>query len=100
MIGEALVLAGALLMLLAGVGVLRFPGALARMHALTKASTLGVLLALGGAAVRVHDSADTTLLVLAAALQLLTSPLSANLLTRAAYLSRRLDARRDDSHPA
>ena len=47
MTGEVLALAGATLTLLAAVGVLRFRGVLARMHALTKASTLGVVLVRG-----------------------------------------------------
>ena len=48
MIGEAMMLVGALLTLLAAVGVSRFPDALSRMHALTKASTVGFgLVAIG-----------------------------------------------------
>ena len=41
---EIVVLAGAVLVLVAGIGVLRFRPALSRLHALTKASTLGVVL--------------------------------------------------------
>lgn len=85
--GQVLVLAGALLMLLAGIGVVRFGDALARMHAVTKASTLGVLLVLVGAAVSLEHPNDVTSLLLAAALQLLTSPVSGNLLSRATYLA-------------
>ena len=66
-IGSALVLRGALLTLLAGVGVLRFDDVFTRMHALTKASTLGVLLALVGAAVDPRHPNDVTSLLLAAA---------------------------------
>ena len=51
MIGEFLALAGATFVFLAAIGVVRFPDALSRMHALSKASTLGVLLILIGAAV-------------------------------------------------
>ena len=52
MVGQALMLFGALLILLAGIGVVRFRDVLARMHALSKASTLGfVLVLLGGALV-------------------------------------------------
>ena len=80
-------LAGSLLTLLAGVGVLRFRDVLARMHAVTKASTLGVLLVLIGAAIELSHPNDVTSLLLAAALQLLTSPVAANLLSRATYLA-------------
>lgn len=86
-LGEVLVLAGSLLMLLAAVGVLRFRDALARMHAVTKASTLGVLLVLSGAAIVLEDPNAVTSLLLAAGLQLLTSPVAGNLLSRATYLA-------------
>ena len=95
MIAEVVVLAGAVLILLAGVGVARFGDVLARMHALTKASTLGVVLVLVGAALALHDPNDVTSLALAAALQLLTSPVSAQLLGRAAYRAHRLRRRSD-----
>lgn len=87
MIGQAVVLAGAVLTLLSGIGVVRFHDALTRMHALTKASTLGLLLVLVGAAVELHHPNDVTSLVLAAILQLLTLPVSSNLLSRAVHLA-------------
>lgn len=95
MISEAVVLVGAVLILLAGVGVVRFDDVLTRMHALTKASTLGLLLVLVGAAVHLHDPNDITSLALAAALQLLTSPVSAHLIGRATYRSASEDVRMD-----
>ena len=87
MIAEVLILFGAVLTLLSAAGVVRFGDVLARMHALTKASTLGVLLALFGAAIALSHPNDVTSLLLAAALQLLTSPVAANLLGRATYLA-------------
>lgn len=95
MISEAVVLVGAVLILLAGVGVVRFDDVLTRMHALTKASTLGLLLVLVGAAVHLHDPNDITSLALAAALQLLTSPVSAHLIGRATYRAASEDVRMD-----
>jgi multicomponent Na+:H+ antiporter subunit G len=88
-IGDVLALAGATLTLLAAVGVLRFRGVLARMHALTKASTLGVVLVLLGGAVTLDHPNDVTSLLLAAALQVLTMPVGANLLSRATYRAER-----------
>jgi multicomponent Na+:H+ antiporter subunit G len=84
-IAEVLVLAGAVLTLLSAAGVLRFGDVLARMHALTKASTLGVLLAVIGAAIAFEHANDVTSVLLAGALQMLTSPVAANLLGRATY---------------
>lgn len=86
-IGELLAFAGACFVLLAAIGVVRFDHALARMHALAKASTFGVLLLLAGAAVSLHDPNDITSVVLAGLLHLLTSPPASNLLSRATYLS-------------
>jgi multicomponent Na+:H+ antiporter subunit G len=80
-------LAGALLMLLSAVGVVRFDDVFARLHALAKASTLGVLLVLGGAVVGLHDANDITSVALAALAHLLTSPPASNMLSRATYLA-------------
>ena len=95
MIAEAMVLAGAVLILLAAVGVVRFDDVLTRMHALTKASTLGLLLVLIGAAIYLRDPNDYTSLALAAGLQLLTSPVSAHLISHAVYRAEGIDHRVD-----
>lgn len=86
MIGQAVALLGALLVLVAGIGVVRFDDAMSRLHALTKASTLGVVLVLLGGALVLDRPNDWTSLLLAAALQLATSPLSAALIARSTYL--------------
>jgi multicomponent Na+:H+ antiporter subunit G len=86
-IGELLALLGASLVLLSAIGVVRFTGVLARLHALAKASTLGALLLLIGAAVNVNDLNDATSVVLAGVLHLLASPPASNMVSRAAYLA-------------
>ena len=88
MIGELVTLAGAVLVLLSAVGVIRFPDALARMHALTKASTVGVVLVAVGSAFVLPTANDITSALAAALLQILTLPISASLLGRATYLAR------------
>jgi multicomponent Na+:H+ antiporter subunit G len=87
MIGEFLALLGATLVLFSAIGVVRFADALARLHALAKASTLGVLLILTGAAVNLGDLNDITSVVLAGVLHLLASPPASNMVSRAAYLA-------------
>ena len=87
MTGEVLALLGAILVLVAAFGVVRFGDALARMHALAKASTLGVLLILAGAAVNLRDLNDITSVALAALLHLLASPPASNMVSRATYLT-------------
>jgi multicomponent Na+:H+ antiporter subunit G len=89
MIGEFFALVGAVLVLLSATGVIRFGDVLARLHALAKASTLGVLLILAGAAVNLRDLNDITSVVLAAVVHLLASPPASNMVSRAAYLAER-----------
>src|SRR3712207_9559244 len=66
MIGEVGTRVGAALVLLAAIGVVRFGEPLARMHALAKASTLGILLILIGTTINLHSANDITSAVLAA----------------------------------
>jgi len=89
MFGHALLVLGAALTLLAAIGMVRFRDAFSRMHALTKASTAGSLLVLLGAAIAMSHPNDVTSLVLAAALQVLTSPVAANMVSRATYRTER-----------
>jgi multicomponent Na+:H+ antiporter subunit G len=86
-IGELFALVGAMLVLVSAVGVVRFGDVLARLHALAKASTLGILLILTGAAVNLRDLNDLTSVVLAGVLHLLASPPASNMVSRAAYLA-------------
>ena len=87
MIGRLLALFGSLLILLAAVGVVRFDDVYARLHAMAKASTIGMLLVLAGAAVSLHHADDVMSAVLAAILQLITSPVAANAISTATYHS-------------
>lgn len=87
-VGELLTLLGASLVLLAGLGLLRFSEPLARLHALTKASTIGVVLVFTGAAVQLDNANDWTTLLLASVMQMSTSPISAILIARSTYLVR------------
>ena len=86
MIAELIALVGAALVAIAGIGVLRFDDSLSRLHALTKASTLGVVLVLIGAAIGLDRANDWTSLLLAALIQLVTSPIAASLIARSTYL--------------
>ncbi len=85
LLGETAVLVGALLILLAAIGVVRLPDAVTRMHALSKASTLGVSIALLGAAVARTSVNDITSLLFATVLQAATNPVASTLLMQATY---------------
>jgi multicomponent Na+:H+ antiporter subunit G len=86
-------IAGAVLSLAAGVGLLRFPDLLSRMHSATKPQVLGLLLILTGAALRLHNTIDVTTLVLVGLFQLATAPVSAHMVGRAVHRAGRV--RRD-----
>jgi multicomponent Na+:H+ antiporter subunit G len=94
-IGKAVTLFGAILILLSAIGVVRFPDVLARMQALTKASTVGVVLVAVGSAFVLPTANDVTSALAAAVLQLLTLPISASLIARATYLARGISHRVD-----
>ncbi|AYF29059.1 MULTISPECIES: monovalent cation/H(+) antiporter subunit G [Micromonospora] len=90
-VGGFLLLAGAALALVAGIGLVRFPDVLDRMHAATKPQVLGVLLLLAGLALRLRTPSDLGMLVLVAIFQLSTAPVAAQMIGRAAYRSGRVD---------
>ena len=52
-VGAAMMLAGAVIAIIAAVGLHTMPDVYARMHVATKPATLGIALCLGGAALRV-----------------------------------------------
>ena len=83
LISGVLAIAGSSLVALAGVGVVRFPDLYSRMHAATKAPTLGFLLIASAALVAVSDGRGK--LLLAVALIFVTAPTAAHLVARAAY---------------
>jgi len=82
-----LMVTGAALAVVAGIGLHRFPDVFARMHAATKPATLGLALVLVGAALRAEDVGDTAKLLVVVALQFVTAPVGAHLVGRAAYRS-------------
>lgn len=80
-----LLLLGGGFTLVAGLGLLRMPDVFIRMHASTKAGTLGVGLILLAAALHFGDSAIASRALLIALFVLLTAPVAAHLIARAAY---------------
>jgi multicomponent Na+:H+ antiporter subunit G len=84
-LASILMLLGVSLALLAALGLWRFDDVFARIHAATKAITLGVLLVMAAAALRMHETPDLAKLGLAAVFQLLSAPVAGHMLGRAAY---------------
>jgi len=69
----------------AGLGILRLPDVLIRMHASTKAGTLGVGLIVLGVSVHFASSLVLSKAILIIAFLFLTAPVGAHLIARAAY---------------
>lgn len=99
-LGLGLVVAGAVLLLVAGWGVLRLPDALSRQHASTKAGTLALALVALGAMALVGQTAWTWRLALVLLALLVTLPVSSQLLARAAAREAGLDVPEHDTAQA
>jgi multicomponent Na+:H+ antiporter subunit G len=83
-----LLLTGTFLILLAGIGLVRFPDVYCRMHAAGKAGTLGVVLLVLGTTLYFAGTANDIWArgILAMFFQFLTTPAATHLLARASYL--------------
>lgn len=80
-----LLLIGGLLFFVAGsVGLLRFPDTVSRLHALTKADTLGLGLVIAGLSLRADDAWEVGQMVLIWLLLLASSATACQLLARQA----------------
>ena len=80
-----LLVLGSLLMLLAALGALRMPDLLTRMHATTKAGALGGGMMVLAVAVFFDDGAVTARALAIVVFIILTAPVAAHLIGRAAY---------------
>ena len=83
-----LLLVGCLMSLTAGLGLIRLPDVLSRMHAATKPQVLGLLLMLAGLAVAWQAWVWIPILFFAWLLQMVTAPVAAHLVARAGYRTR------------
>jgi multicomponent Na+:H+ antiporter subunit G len=86
LISAILMVIGALFMLLAGIGIVRMPDLFLRMSATTKAATLGVSSLLLAMAVYFGELGITSRAVATIVFLLLTAPVAAHMIGRAAYL--------------
>jgi len=84
-VAAAFMAAGAVFSLLAAVGVLRLPDLYTRMHAASKAGVVGAGLVLLAMAIESGDGSVIIRAVLGVLFLLLTTPVSAHLLAKAAY---------------
>jgi len=80
-----LMFVGSFLMFLAGVGILRMPDLFLRMSSTAKAGTLGAGLIVLGAAIFFNDFSIYSRAIAIIIFLLLTSPVAAHMIGRAAY---------------
>lgn len=90
-LASVLLLSGVALTVLAGIGMVRFPDVLTRMHAQTKPAVLGLLLVLAGTGLAARSVGLGATLALVAAFQVITAPVGAHMIGRAAYRSGDVD---------
>lgn len=76
---------GAFFMLVAAIGVLKLPDLYQRLHASSKAATLGVALLLLGAALHSGNMGVVSRCLMTIVFFILTAPVGAHLITRVAY---------------
>ena len=91
---------GALMSLLAGIAVLRFPDTMSRIHAATKPQVLGIILLMLGVGLRIGSPGVIGMLVLIVILQFVTAPVSAHLTVRVAFRNAKGDDERAMEEPA
>lgn len=84
-ISGLLIIVGSIFALVAAIGLLRLPDVYTRMHAAAKAGTLGSGLMMIALAFAADDLASATRAVAGVAFIILTAPIAAHLLARAAY---------------
>lgn len=86
-VGDLLIGTGVVLVLLAGIGLLRFPDTLTRANATTKAAGLGVASLFAGVAFAVGTPEAAVKMTLAIMLQFTAAPIAGHVIGRAAYRS-------------
>ncbi|PIQ42731.1 MAG: Na+/H+ antiporter subunit G [Gammaproteobacteria bacterium CG11_big_fil_rev_8_21_14_0_20_46_22] len=86
LVASIIIFVGSLFCLLAAIGVARMPDILLRMHASTKAGTLGVSLVLLGTALSLKSVGIWLEIVVTIIFLFITGPIAAHVLARAAYI--------------
>mgnify|MGYP001811961773 CR=1 FL=1 len=85
LVAHVFLVVGALFMLLAAVGVVRFGDVYSRMHAAAKGPALGVVLVGAGTALSIRTVQATVVVSLVIVLQLIGGPVGTHLLGRSVY---------------
>jgi multicomponent Na+:H+ antiporter subunit G len=95
LLGFSLILAGLTFMALGSLGIVRLPDFFSRAHAASKVDTVGIAVVLLGVAVTEGFTLSSGKVLLAALFVLLTNPVAAHALARAALFQGQKPWRRD-----
>lgn len=82
---SAFLLAGAIFMVLAAIGLIRLPDLPTRMHASTKSGVLGSSLIMVGVMLSFHDTVVTSRALAIIIFLMITTPVAAHVIGRAGY---------------
>lgn len=91
-IGTVFLLLGSTFVLIAAIGLRRFPDLLARLHAAAKPQAVGLIFLMLGVSVSVRIPMVVWTCVLVVLFQLITSPISAHMAARAGYRTGQVDS--------
>lgn len=98
-VSGVLLVLGAAFVLVSAVGMVRFHDTFERMHAASKASSIGIIaLGLGGAVVA--DARSALALLLVVALHVITVPVGSHLVSRATHAARARGDHGQDGGPS
>lgn len=89
-IAAGCLLVGALLSFAAGVGLVRLPDLLSRMHTTAKPQVLGLILILAGIGIRLAPDPRVGVLLLVALFQVMTVPVATHIAARVTYRTSRV----------
>lgn len=90
-VGLICIVTGAVFTLIAAIGMVRYPDLLSRQHVATKPQVFSLIMYFIGIALLVRNTAMSWTLLLVCLFQLLSAPISAHMMSRAAYRTGRLD---------
>ncbi|MFP4281293.1 MAG: monovalent cation/H(+) antiporter subunit G [Verrucomicrobiota bacterium] len=86
-LGYGIIAVGLLFMLLGSIGIIRLPDFFTRTHAASKVDTVGISIVLLGIAVHEGFTLESAKVLVAAAFIMMSNPVAAHALGRAALLS-------------
>ncbi|MDY5128546.1 monovalent cation/H(+) antiporter subunit G [Actinotignum urinale] len=91
-VGAVFLVAGCVLTFVSAVGMFRYPDLMTRLHVATKPQVLSLIFCFIGAAFLVRDTSMTWTMILVIFFQLVTSPISAHMLSRSGYRTGRIES--------